>query len=132
MNDQKWRSPTGHPIASHETDQLTKTDINVTCGDVSNVGDIQAALDWCNRVRLFAVSLLEEGCFTEPLDTIERTLKRALAQQQPNTELLEAIKEVLDKCRHMNMLSRDNLLIACQIDQICYKAIARAEQKGGE
>lgn len=22
MTDQKWRSPTGHPIASHETDKL--------------------------------------------------------------------------------------------------------------
>lgn len=47
MTDQKWRSPTGHPIASHETDksdfltrgQLTKTPENVTCGDVSNVGE---------------------------------------------------------------------------------------------
>lgn len=100
MTDEKWKSKNGHPISSDVTDKLTKPPENVTCGDVSNVGDIQDAWgdiallrkrvgrDYLNNRQREEIEDTHQA-----LHRVEATL-RALAQQQPvNAELLEALKD---------------------------------------
>ena len=60
MSEEKWKSATGHAIASHETDrphhpaegmeftQVTKQTENVSCDDLSNM-DVIKCVTWCNR-----------------------------------------------------------------------------------
>lgn len=89
MTDEKWRSPTGHPISSHVTDttdfltrgQLTKSPENVTCGDVSNVDETLKDL---RRLGQFARSTDDNITFHHigTINMLEKRIERALAQQQ--------------------------------------------------
>lgn len=47
---------------------------------------------------------------------------------QTRAELVEALKFVEETSRTMDMLSKDNLAKACQIEIRCRKALARAEK----
>ena len=149
MTDEKWRSPTGHSISSHVTDnsdfltrgQLTKTPENVTCGDVSNVGDIQAALDDLLVLRSFADKHISMGHSFENRDDpkqrvsdLYERIKFSLtaSQHQPDVaELLEALKEIENLCGTVNLSSHNQMREAVEGSiEIAATAIARAEKKG--
>lgn len=55
--------------------------------------DVQAALDWCAKIRLLALNIQADDSFTKQLYFIEKLL---MAQQQAvNEELLNALKDAV-------------------------------------
>lgn len=114
MTDQKWRSPTGHPIASHENDVQAAFSI-INSGAVINVEQ-----EWDGtRVLIIPIG---KGVSKDDGWKLLDTIKRALAQKQPDAELLEALRSI----SNMPESGCNKLEI-----RIATEAVTRAEQKGG-
>lgn len=112
-DEEKWRSPTGHSIANHETDKMTEHE-DTSCKELES--NPFYALD-----RMFMVAV------SNPLFEIENhknyhTINCALAQQQSvNEELLEALKLCVSCLpRHSNIYS------VATARRMAAQAIARA------
>jgi hypothetical protein len=119
MTDQKWRSPTGHPIASHETDHIPDGG--------RKVGDVSLALSWLNNCS--------DAMFSDL--SVKRTIRNALAKQQPDAELRSLVNKIMGYhpdyngkiTRHSNVDSRITTEQHIGLETINYLNY-RAEQKG--
>lgn len=144
MTDEKWKSPNGHPIRSDVTDAnpsaYTAQPDHIYVGiDFSNKdsvccairrGDLTVSISYDNEAREYIKSIIE-------------------AQQQPDAELLEALKEAWSVVSSINygknhaIKRSDGEVLYGQTDDWCIwalkevlpkmeQAITRAEQKGGK
>lgn len=139
MTDEKWRSPTGYSIASHETDKLPPK------GERNN--DVQAALDALDTIlQVFGKGLVEANQLdgADALCELVGTIHRALAQQQPVNAVLDLdnAREVFENWLtgngnypHLKHKSFGGQYLseeaAMKWDGFKAGYYARAEQKGG-
>ena len=180
MTDQKWRSPTGHPIASHETDRMIETPapqgwklvpieptadminaaelatsdyilnyiekykINDTSPDYLTYKAMLSAaptpaptekvdLDDLHRLAKFAHSTDDNIPFhhTGTINMLEARIERALAQQQPDAELLAASKRLIQVLTDMffdGAITRNSNNLSYAKKKL-KEAIARAQLK---
>lgn len=100
--------------------------------------DVQAALDALSDMNgrtfsnLLQLGVPKDAPVYSNLRKETEIIKRALAQQQPDAELLEATKGAINFLREMKSedVSTDRAIV--QHIKALNKAIARAEQKGVE
>lgn len=99
---------------------------------MTNNNDIQAALHALNRVEIFIKAQNHDFLSSNNPFTDLDVAKRALAQQQPDAELLGALKAVLLEWSEDNKNDgfEEHFEMYCSV-KFARAVIARAEQKGG-
>ena len=136
-----WFTKNSTTIRAALTAQLTKTPENVTCGDVSNSGDVQAALNSLFRLENDALSSRDGyGYSSGDAEIIRRVImqyaelkENALTAQDVNAELLERAKALVKYCEWQINEGTDHHPTLPSAIVSAKEAIARAEaQKGGE